>query len=240
MEEDQTKKPKVITGNAKWVLPPPQFSGRAKSQMNLAVHHLMAAAYSARKTHEIEQLNAGKPFGEFYTEIIWNVSATVFFAVAGLEADVNEIFSASDTHFPQHDKLLVNQIWLLIEEKSILEKYDMVSVLRTNQGLNKGEAPYDNVAGLIKLRNALVHFKPEWTDEKREHLKIERRLTGKFQLSPFLGPQDEFFPKRCMSHGCADWAVKTALMFRRELNKIAGLPDKFAPYTARLATRPVE
>lgn len=58
MEEDQTNKPKIITGNAKWDLPPLQFSGTAKSQMNLAVHHLMAAAYSARKIYEIEQLNA--------------------------------------------------------------------------------------------------------------------------------------------------------------------------------------
>ena len=73
----------------------------------------------------------------------------------------------------------------------------MVSVLRTNHGLNKGEAAFDNVAALIKLRNALVHFKPEWSDEKREHLKIEKRLKGKFQLSPFLSPNDEFFPKRC-------------------------------------------
>lgn len=192
MGKDETK---IITGSGNWSLPPLQFSGRAKSQMNLAVHHLMAAAYSARKTYEIEQMNAGKPFGEFYTEIIWNVSATVFFAVAGLEADVNEIFSSSDMHFPQHDKVLVNQIWLLIEEKSILEKYDMVSLLRTNHGLDKGEAPYDNVAGLIKLRNALVHFKPEWTDEKREHLKIEKRLKGKFNLVLFLDQRTNFSPK---------------------------------------------
>ena len=31
---------------------------------------------------------------------------------------------------------------------------------------------------LIKLRNGIVHFKPEWDDEAAEHEKLSKQLEG--------------------------------------------------------------
>jgi hypothetical protein len=217
-------------------IPKPRLSGRATSRTNLAVQHIFAAAYSARRAGEIERVNVGKLFGDFYEEILWNVSASVLFSVAALEADANEIFIDAERLLPELDVEFANEIWKLIEMRSILDKYEMALFLKTKRRFNKGDTIYQDTDALIRLRNALVHFKAEWSDEKREHLKIEQRLTGKFALSPFLPGDAEFFPKRCMSHGCGEWAVRTALSFRTFFSNASGLEDRFAPYVSRLAT----
>lgn len=117
---------------------------------------MMAAAYSARKVWELETVHAPEPFGDFFHEIMWNVTGTVFFAVAALEADVNEIFIDAEVNFPGHDRDVVNKMWELMEMNGILEKYDLALFLRTKRRVDKGVASWDNADGLIKLRNLLV------------------------------------------------------------------------------------
>ncbi len=208
-----------------------------KSRTNLAVQHIFAAAYFSRNAKGLEEVNAGKTFGDFYEEIVWNVSSAILFSVAALEADVNEIFIDANINLKEYDKELLDEIWNLIEQKTILDKYEMALFLKKKERFDKGNSTYQDTTNLIKLRNALVHFKPEWSDEKKEHKKIEDRLRGKFQLSPFLPAETEFFPKKCMSHGCAEWSVKTALAFRAFFSHKAGLSDRFAPFVGRLNTK---
>lgn len=234
MADGKTKK--TINASVAITLPSPKVSATAKSRTNLAVHHIFAAAYFSRKAKELEDVNAEKPFGDFYEEIMWNVSSAILFSVAALEADANEIFIDAHINLQVYDKGLLDEIWNLIEQKAILDKYEMVLFLKKKERFDKGDSIYQDTTNLIKLRNALVHFKPEWSDEKKEHKKIEERLRGKFQLSPFLPPEAEFFPKKCMSHGCAEWSVKTALAFRTFFSHKSDLPDRFAPYVGRLNT----
>jgi hypothetical protein len=235
MADDEAKK--TNNASAAITLPSPVVSATAKTRSNLSARHMLAAAYFSRKAGEIEQAHTGEPFGNFYDDIAWNVSAAVFFAVAALEADANEIFIDSYRTLPEYKEGLIDEIWNLIELKPILEKYQMVLFLKKNERFDKGESIYQDADNLIKLRNALVHFKPEWSDEKKEHIKIENRLKGKFQLSPFLVSDTEFFPKKCMSHGCAEWAVKTALAFREFFSSKSGLENRFVPFMNQLNTR---
>lgn len=236
MTEEDTGTPKLIMGKAVFSSST-TMSATAISRTNLAVQHIFAAAYFTRKAKELEDVNAGKQFADFYEEIVWNVSSAILFAVAALEADANEIFIDANIHLKEYDKDLLDEIWNLIEKKTILEKYEMVLFLKKKERFDKGDPMYQDAASLIKLRNALVHFKPEWDNEKREHKKIEDRLRGRFALSPFLPVGTEFFPKSCMSHGCAEWAIKAALAFRTYFSNKAGLPDRFAVYFGRLNTR---
>jgi hypothetical protein len=215
-----------------------KIGGQGKSRTNFAVQHIFAAANFSRRADELEHINAGKPFGAFFEEIVWNVSAAILFAVAALEADANEVFMDAEMNLKEQDNDLIQRIWQLMEQKGILDKYEMALFLKNKKRLDKGEVVWRDTANLIKLRNALVHFKPEWADAKTEHKKIENRLNGRFRLSPFLSPESEFFPKRCMSHGCAEWAVKTALAFRTFFSQEADLPDRFAPYLDRLLVIP--
>ena len=100
----------------------PTLSTRA----NLSVWHILAAAEFARKAGEIENTNAGKPFGDLYQEIASNVMASVFFSVAALEANINELFKDSHKHIPELNLRIKKEFWNLIERKTILEKYDYV------------------------------------------------------------------------------------------------------------------
>jgi hypothetical protein len=85
------------------------------------------------------------------------------------------------------------------------------------------------VDSLIALRNALVHYKPEWDTEQKKHKEIEDRLIkSRFALNPFAGPNDAFFPKKCLGHGCAEWAVTSGVTFINEFFNRLGLSTIFA------------
>lgn len=105
------------------------------------------------------------------------------------------------------------------------------------KGKNKfaqGKSPFQGADALIKLRNALVHFKPEWHDEQELHKKIELRLKDKFPINPFIGVNGVFFPQQCMSYGCTKWAVSTALMFMKDFSERASFPYRFEQFASRV------
>lgn len=220
------------------------FSGSASVRANpsvmsnLSVWHLIAAADFAHRAGEIETMNAGKAFGSFYQEIASNVMGAIFFAVAALEASINELFKDSKTMISEQAEDLTQEIWDLFEQKTrLLDKYELALLLKGKGKLDRGIDIFANTTGLISLRNALVHFKPEWSHEQKKHKSIEAKLSGKFPVSPFMSAGDTFFPKKCMSYGCAEWAVKTALKFTTHFCNQAGLPDRFAPFLSQLKTK---
>ena len=94
---------------------------------------------------------------------------------------------------------------------------------------NKGENPYQDAFRLVRLRNALVHYKPEWDTSLNEHAKLESSLSGCFPESPFSHKNDAFFPKRCLGHGCAEWAVKNVITFMSNFQERLGVQDNFPP-----------
>jgi hypothetical protein len=236
MTEEDNEKPEV-TGVAAVFAGSTKLSATARMRSNLSARHMLAAAYFCRKAGEIEKANLGKPFGGFYDDIAWNVTAAILFVVAALEADANEIFIDAHMYLPEYDKELLDMVREMVERKTILEKYETALFLRQKKRFDKSVSVYQDADNLVRLRNALVHFKAEWSDEKKEHKKLENRLRGRFQLSPFLAGDTEFFPKSCMSHGCAEWAVNAALAFRALLSKEAGLKNGFAAFMPQLNTR---
>ena len=163
-------------------------------------------------------------------------TAALFFSVASLEANINEIFFDSKQHFVNQTPELITELWGLLEEKPILEKYQSVLVLKGLDKFVKGAPPYQDVDSLIKARNALVHFKPEWDDEQETLKKVGTRLAGKFELSPFFGEGDPVFPHRCMTYGCAQWAVRTALDFMEAFHNMASIQHKFSIFQRGLRT----
>lgn len=215
-----------------------KVTGNASVRSNLAAWHIIAAAQFSRRSGQIESKYAGEPFGDFFQEIASNVMASVLFSVAALEASANEIFKDSHTTIIEQPMELTQELWNSFgQNASILDKYDLALLLKGKQKLTQGTAVYQNAANLISLRNALVHFKPEWSHKQTTHKTIRNKLTGRFPLSPFIPSTDTFFPKKCMSHGCAEWSVNTTLKYTTFFCDHAGLPDRFAPYRRQLKTK---
>ena len=66
---------------------------------------------------------------------------------------------------------------------------------------------------IIKIRNALIHFTPEWDNDLIKHKKIEKSVKNHFSLSPLYSDESIFFPYRCLSADCAQWATTTSRSF---------------------------
>jgi len=190
-------------------------TGRAR--MNFANTHLANAHRFAMLVHEVETSNAGQPFGPFIEDIMANGLATVMSSMAALEAYVNEVTFDPAAHFPAQAPDLVASSLALIARQPILERIAFLSVLNGRARPEFGRNPGQGVAALVDLRNALVHFRPEWPDEQKAHAKLGDRLRSKFALSPFFDASEPLFPRACISYGCSKWAVESVRDFIVEL-----------------------
>jgi hypothetical protein len=196
----------------------------AMMRTNFAVQHMLAAARFSRRVAEIERENAGKDFGEFWEEILHQSSACVFTAAASLDSYANELFFDRQTAFPEFASELLDKLWETFEQKP--KKFEFALLLRGKSHFDRGARPYQDVAAIIELRNALTHFKPKWDALAVRHRKISDRLQNYFAPSPFLNDQ-LIFPRRWATHGCTKWAVEQCLAFAEEFESRAELPPKY-------------
>ena len=122
-------------------------------------------------------------------------------------------------------------LWESVDRTNILAKYQRVLAVCGKDRLAKGAEPYQSADTLIDLRNAVVHFKPEWGDELAEHARLEKRLSSKFEdcaLASRATGHMVWFPGRCLGLGCANWAVGTVERFVGEFCGRLGIRGRFA------------
>ena len=172
MADDNNDAIPVVTIQANIVLEPFTATMTARVRHNFALQHLLAAARTSRNVGEIERANAGKEFGEFFEEMIGYSVACVTSAVAGLEAYVNELFADRAKYMASVQAEIADRLWELSEQRSILDKFDSALVALGSPQLDRGIRPTQDVVALVRLRNGLVHFKPEWDDERRAHATL--------------------------------------------------------------------
>jgi hypothetical protein len=214
----------------------------ASLRTHFNVQHMIAAAYFARSALEIESNHTDLIDGEPYFAHRGYVTGAVLSAAASLEATINELFiDAQNPGSPTFEggdsrtpRLLAEGSWDEIERKPTLCKYQTALILAEKQEFNRGVPPYREADDLIQLRNALVHYKPEWDRDQKKHRKIADRLKSRFPQNPFAGSNDVFFPKKCLGHGCAEWAVKSSVTFIESLYSQLGLPSIFRNYPQEL------
>lgn len=227
---------RVVNLKGTATLGPMTVRATARTRTNFAVQHLLAAARFSRLVGQIEGENKDQPFGPFWEEVLAFSIGCVVCAVAAIEAYANEIFADREKSFPARDPELVEKLWEKFEQSSTIDKFDLALFLLNRPKLEKGSQPIQNLDGLIRLRNALTHFKPEWDDERIEHAKVSDRLKGRFAPSQLFGPNEPLFPRAWATHGCTRWAVETCLSFARIFEASADFPSKFEKFSDRLKT----
>jgi hypothetical protein len=190
-------------------------SGSAKARSNFATQHLQAAEYFSRKNGKLEAEHKDRSLGTFVSEINHLVVATIFLSVASLEANINEYFF-DDSDLAQFSKKKDGR-------SEILRKYQSAMLTLTKEIMDENSLHYRDAEIVILMRNALMHFFPEWRDEQKKHEKLGIRLSGKFPLSPFMPDINPIFPDRAISYGCAQWSVATARNFMQEFILLTGL-----------------
>ena len=189
------------------------MSASGQVRTNFANTHMANAHRFASLVHQVETANAGQPLGSFFEDIRANAVASVMSSVASLEAYLNEVQFDPVGHFPNQEPELVRLSLTLVERRPLVERIAFLAVLNGKQKPDMDRTPGQNVAVLVKLRNALIHFRPEWPDEAEAHDKLGAKLRHRFALSPFFEASEPIFPRACMSYGCAKWAVENVRDF---------------------------
>lgn len=219
---DEEEKPIAIEARVNATMPAFVVNAVGVTRMQFTGQHLMAAASFSRRVGAVEQEHAGEQFGPFFDEILWNASASIMLSTAAIESYLNELIADRAKHFTMLKDDLLDSFWENHERSSLLDKVDLALLLRGESPLARGAEPTDSMNSLVTLRNELVHFKPEWSDEAKVHARVSRRLASKVQPSPFL-PGEELFPRAWATHSCTKWAVETAVAFGTHVKTRFGL-----------------
>ncbi len=221
----------------------------------LSFSHIKAAAHFAKLSYEIEDKyddskDSSKLFDEHRSYVIGSIITTVSY----LEATINELFTdVADGVYSNgldHNVIaLMARMWKLEIKPpnttkvaktysplddlkpSVLQKFQIALTLAGKDLFDTGKAPYQDVDYLILLRNALIHYKPEWigTGEKYKDTlseKLRKKLESRIQtINPMRREADVFFPHQCLGYGCAKWAVESSVKFSDEFFSKIGLPS---------------
>jgi hypothetical protein len=147
--------------------------------------------------------------------------------VAFLEAAINELYQDSADGHPSYIGTLSPECIRLMSEMwrstdrgrlEMFEKFDLARVLAGQQRFNRGGAPHQDAALLVRLRNYLVHYKPEGVSVDLPH-KLGEALAGKFRGSALMrGAGNPWFPDHALGAGCATWAWRSARAFADEFS----------------------
>ena len=170
-----------------------------------------------------------------------NALAAVLLAAASLESSVNELYQQAvdkDRNalksFSDSQMKLLAELWPEIEKLSPMRKYQVALVVVEHEPMSQGQEPYRSADGLMRLRNALVHFRPEWDDELRDHRLLEKRLSQLFPVSALADRakgQMVWFPHKCLGAGCAEWAIESAVRFSRQFVNTLGIRERLKRHT---------
>lgn len=226
-------------------LPMPTIQATGRSRVNLSFQHMQDAIHLMELSKQCEDDNSGKTFadGDFFNHHRAYVVGVIMISVASVEAQINEFYlDATDNLLGSildiASQALLAELWKVAEKKRfpILEKYQIALTAIERDKFDTSREFYQDVNFLIDLRNMLVHFKPEWDNDQKKHRKIEKKLQGRFELNPFW-PEDGpiFFPFKCLSHGCASWAVRSSINLILQFFALIGLDpetDRFKIWKA--------
>jgi len=208
-------------------------SATARVVANFAWQHLKAACTFRDQVVILEAKHSGQPFGAFFEEIRSYASACLMSSVSSLEALINELYIAHNCRLRQQFSDFEVQFWGKkgVERKPILDKYQLALDLLGAHRQSEHAGPYRDAWALIELRNALIHYKPTWDPERQRTVDLIEVLDGQFSLSPFPDAGADFVSMKCMSAGCARWAVDTVFSFIRQFDSRTALdPGKMAGF----------
>lgn len=187
-----------------------------------STNFLWTALHLSRLVGELEATEGRRP--RFDMAHRSYAASSVIASGTFLEAAVSELFQdAYDAHGLRDDGYLapvdheavaaMAKVW---EETASgwglkpVEKWQWLLECCGHDRLDRGAAPVQDAALLIRLRNALVHFKPENIAADEAH-DLEKALRGRFPDNRLMeGSGNPWWPSHGLAHGCSEWAVRSA------------------------------
>ncbi len=207
---------------------------------NMTLQYLKAMKLLLTEGHQIEQSHLGEPYGEFFTDIRSYISTTIILAGSILEANIYERFvdvKDSALVISGFNLSALNKDWVNIKRRSnTLSKYEDFASF-SGKTLNKNNQQYIEIDNLAKIRNALIHYVPQWDYEKTPLEDIEKRISqisSSIIYSPFCSSSDPYFPYRCMSACFGQWTINASLDFIKYFEDLIPIDNKCEPFRNEL------
>jgi hypothetical protein len=190
-----------------------------------------ARAFEDRAMKQHGQLGAGTS-GDLVRHLSY-VTGAILSAAAFLEASINELYvelhglqSNERSRLPRRVLTVLGRFWSDIERAPVLHRYQVVLMVADAERFDERRAPFQDADSLMKLRDALVHVRPERPESRRRLRTVEQRLRNRFEPNPLAPADSEWFPDLCLSAECAEWAVQAADDFTEDFCKRMSLPAR--------------
>lgn len=209
---------------------------QVRSRAYFSTYHLWAARDFSAKCAAIESVHHGP--SRFDHEHRALVIAAVVESASFLESAINELFKdCVDDHHAYVGVLAPAAIASMQAQWATwhngpraapptLGKYD--AALRS-VGLNQFDhstGPYQDAVDVLNLRNALVHFTPEWSPASGVH-RFDS-FKSKFEDNRLMrGSGNAYFPDKCLGAGCAAWAAKSSRSFVDAFHEKLGIRPNY-------------
>jgi len=214
-----------------------------------SVRYIQSAALLCRLGFRIERNyeESGKISPDLLLRHEAFILNSILSSVAFLESVINEFYSdATDNAYFFADEKDENLLRDIREKWRNGKNFDRAPVITKFQRILAigGKSPFDDhnpvlsdIRTLIDIRNYLMHYKREWVvvlhgvgageSEETQAEKFEKLLKNKFRENPLAEKNQQYFPDKCLGHGCAEWAVVSCLEFTDAFFNTLDLP---APY----------
>ena len=185
---------------------------------HLSKHALFGAYEFALQAKDIETSGTTEGFHPIHRAY---VMGAVVLSVAAMESAVNEFFDiiadGKGVPFAVGDsmKSSIQDAWNLCnpDKMSILDKYRL-AFSELDSTFDLGSEPCQSASLLIKLRNAIIHSRPEWSGGNNvgnQNKIFWERLRNKFPQNEMMRAfGNPFFPDKCLGYGCAKWSVNSS------------------------------
>lgn len=199
-----------------------------RSRSYFSTPFLCGAARFARDALEIENAVSHNDSDTIIHRAF--VVASVTSSAASLESMINEIFC--DANEPDGSCIAglstdvrskLATVWAIQKTSAyaILDKFALAHLLITGNAIDRSHDSWRDAKLLVRLRNYFVHFEPTWSVHNTlaaglSHSNADNfgeALRGRFRENPLVGEGNAFFPDKLLGHGCAEWAVISALRF---------------------------
>src|SRR5665647_202254 len=210
----------------------PTIEDISDSRERLYRQHLFSADHFATRAQELEDRGADALSDEEICTHGAFVMGAVFSAAAFLETSITDLYlelqklSKSGQRNLRRELAMLPRVWPEIVGAPLLHKYQLALSVADADQYNESRSPYFEAESLIRMRDALLDYTPEWDDKRGRHHSLEKRLSAKIPPNPFASVNSPWFPDRCLSAGCAKWALRAAQFFSDDFCHRMAIPAR--------------
>lgn len=202
-------------------------------QLHFSDHHLITAVITADQARKIESNHeTGSGSAGHYSDIPVHVEHNAMVASSIISSFAYLEGFANETHDTLRNQPEVRRVFLAINELSSTDftQYQTLSKFQTMltaagcDPFSRGEAPFQEVEWVRKLRNYLIHYEPDIvTNEGENETNLENALRDRVDPNPLYAHEDEtYLPRLALSYNCCEWAIRSVIDFNTEFRARIG------------------